>query len=99
MKDNSWRTFPVRRSILMSRLALPIVVIRDRAAMADVMLPPETVCYTAESILSRESGRSLAIYKIIVLSVVATFVSLPVITVTLSAQSAGTISLHKDERS
>ena len=59
--------------------------------MADVMLPPETVCYTAESILSRESGRSLAIYKIIVLSVVATFVSLPVITVTLSAQSAGTI--------
>ncbi len=49
------------------------------------------VSYTAESILSRESGRSLAIYKIIVLSVVGALVSLPVITVTLSVQSAGTI--------
>lgn len=59
--------------------------------MTDVLLPPEMVCYTAESILSRESGRSLAIYKIIVLSVVAALVSLPVIAVPLSVQSAGII--------
>ncbi|MEY9143751.1 multidrug resistance efflux pump [Bradyrhizobium elkanii] len=59
--------------------------------MTDALLPPEVVGCTAESILSRASGRSLAIYKLIVLSVVAAMSSLPIITVTLSVQSAGTI--------
>lgn len=56
-----------------------------------VPLSPEIACCTAESILSRRSGRSLVIYRIIVLSVIATLVSLPFITITVSVQSAGTI--------
>ncbi|UFX49341.1 MULTISPECIES: HlyD family secretion protein [Bradyrhizobium] len=59
--------------------------------MTNILLPPEIVSYTAESILSRQSGRSFLIYKIIVLSVVAALVALPLITVTVSVQSAGTI--------
>ena len=59
--------------------------------MTNILLPPEMINFTAESILSRESGRSLAIYKIIVSSVAAALLSLPVITVTLSVQSAGAI--------
>ncbi|WP_166308958.1 HlyD family secretion protein [Bradyrhizobium sp. 2S1] len=59
--------------------------------MTNILLPPELVSYTAESILSRQSGRSFLIYKIIVLSVVAALVALPLITVTVSVQSAGTI--------
>lgn len=59
--------------------------------MSNVLLPPEIISATAESILSRESGRSLGIYKIIVFSVAAVLASLPVLTVTLSVQSAGAI--------
>ncbi|TWA92049.1 HlyD family secretion protein [Bradyrhizobium stylosanthis] len=59
--------------------------------MTNILLPPEIVSYTAESILSRQSGRSFLIYKIIVLSVVAALLALPLITVTVSVQSAGTI--------
>ncbi|MGY3133875.1 multidrug efflux pump subunit AcrA (membrane-fusion protein) [Bradyrhizobium sp. USDA 4501] len=59
--------------------------------MTDALLPAEVVGCTAESILSRGSGRSLAMYKLIVLSVVVTLASLPIITVTLSVQSVGTI--------
>nr|BAN09928.1 putative secretion protein, HlyD family [Mesorhizobium loti NZP2037] len=60
----------------------------DRSA---VPLSSEIACYTAESILSRRSGRSLAIYKVVVLSVVAALLSLPFITISVSVQSAGII--------
>ncbi|ANP90054.1 hemolysin secretion protein D (plasmid) [Rhizobium leguminosarum] len=48
-------------------------------------------CYTAESILSRRSGRSFLIYKLMVLSVVAALVSLPLVSITVSVQSPGRI--------
>lgn len=59
--------------------------------MTNVILPAEIFSYTAESILSRRSGRSFLIYKIIVLSLVAALVALPFITITVSVQSAGAI--------
>ncbi|MGY4364146.1 multidrug resistance efflux pump [Bradyrhizobium sp. LB1.3] len=59
--------------------------------MTNVILPAEIFSYTAESILSRRSGRSFLIYKIIVLSLVAALVALPLITITVSVQSAGAI--------
>ncbi|WOH63662.1 HlyD family secretion protein [Bradyrhizobium sp. BWA-3-5] len=59
--------------------------------MTDIVLPPELIGYTAESILSRGSGGSLVIYKIVVLSVVAALFALPLINITVSVQSAGAI--------
>ncbi|TCN27560.1 HlyD family secretion protein [Sinorhizobium americanum] len=56
-----------------------------------VPISPETANYTAESILSRRTGRSLVIYKAILLSVAAALVSLPLITIPVSVQSAGAI--------
>lgn len=59
--------------------------------MNNIQITPETAWYTAESIMSRRSGRSLAIYKVIVLSAVAALVSLPLVTIPVSVQSAGSI--------
>ncbi|MGO7186171.1 HlyD family secretion protein [Rhizobium brockwellii] len=48
-------------------------------------------CNTSESILSRRLGQSLIIYQLMVLSVVAGVVSLPLVTIPVSVQSAGSI--------
>ncbi|MGO6986969.1 hemolysin secretion protein D, partial [Rhizobium leguminosarum] len=48
-------------------------------------------CNTSESILSRRLGQSLIIYQLMVLSVVAGVVSLPLVTIPVPVQSAGSI--------
>ncbi len=59
--------------------------------MNNIQLTPEMACYTAESILSRRPGRPFLIYKLMVLSVVAALVSLPLVSITVSVQSPGRI--------
>ncbi|ARM91485.1 HlyD family secretion protein (plasmid) [Rhizobium sp. CIAT894] len=56
-----------------------------------VPLSAETASCTAESILARRSGRSLSIYRAILLFVAAAFGSLPLVTIPVSMQSVGTI--------